>query len=202
MSKIQSSLPRTNLSPTQEEQIRTRAQDAARAILELKDPELEHLKSQVPGTTTGFVQALVGGDFDRSINERCLQSPKVDVLRQRIVNGQSAERLNEVLTDVASRVGAFKEALMDAKAKAGNPLLQKQLGASLANIALAAGKSPEAFDEWVNKLKALAGKSGMAGKPVSQTVQYGTNLGKLVAAELRTMTVEPLKQDPDLRNQV
>lgn len=202
MTKIQPGAPKTTLDPQQQEQIRARAQEAAKAMLELKDAELDLLKGQLPGTTTGFAQALVGGSFDGAIDRRFLQNPKVDVLRQRIMNGQSAERLNDALLDIASRVGTLKEALADAKAEAGNPLPEKKLGQSLAAIAIAANKSPEAFDEWVNKLEALGAKSGMAGRPVQQTLRYGTNLAQLVAAELRTMAVEPLKQDPDIRNQV
>lgn len=202
MTKIQSGSPKTTLASEQQDQIRARAQEAVKAIVALEEADRKLLEGQLPGTPTGFAQALVGGAFDRAIDQRFLQNPKVDVLRQRIVNGESAERLNDLLTDVASRVGALREALLDAKAEAGNPLLEKELGHSLANIALAANKRPEAFDAWVDKLEALAAKSNMAGRPVKQALQYGSNLAQLVAAELRTMTVEPLKQDPDLRNQV
>ncbi len=202
MSKIQSNLPKTNLNPAEQQQIQSRAADAAKALVELKDADLELLRGQLPGTPTGFAQALVGGAFDRAVDERFIQNAKVDVLRGRIVNGQSAERLNDTLTDLGARTATFKEALADAKGEPANPLLRKQLTHSLANIAFAADKSPEAFGEWVNKLEALAGRSGMAGKSVQRSIQYGSNLGQLVAAELRTMVVEPLKQDPDIRNRV
>ena len=202
MSKIQSNLPKPSLNLEQQQQILSRAADAAKALVELKDSDLELLRGQLPGTPTGFAQALVGGSFDRAIDQRFVQNAKVDVLKQRITNGQGAERINDVLTDLGARTATFKEALADAKGEPANPLLRKKLGESLANIAFAANKDPKEFSEWVNKLEELAAKSAMAGKQVRQTLQYGSNLGQLVAAELRTMVVEPLRQDPSIRNQV